>query len=134
MPYGSGKDFHLFKAGDAGESYVDRGDDAGVHFTTGAFTTDGNWHDLSLAAYVPAGVRVVHILLNIRDDLTNQAVELRENGNANAFNEYFNRTQVANISICDDILISCDENRVIEYMFTNTTWTYIALQVRGWFV
>ncbi len=116
------------------KNYVDQGDPSGAHYMTGTFTTDGNWHDLDLSSKVPAGATVVHLLLNMRDNLANVAAEFRKNGNSNAQNIFWQRTQVANISIINDFFLACDANRVIEYRFSNTTWSYIQLQVRGWLI
>lgn len=117
----------------AGLQYEDRGDPTAYDFLIADFTTDGNWHDLDLSAIVPKGVKLVHFTVIVGDDSSNKYIYFRKNGNANAYNANQAKTIVANIYTPYDFFCVCDNNRVIEYMASNTTWSSIALIVRGWF-
>lgn len=114
-------------------TYVDRGDPATWDFVQGDFITDGEWHELDLSSIVPEGVRTIHFIALIRDDIIGSLVQLREKGNVNPYTKFMIRTQTAGMTICGDGIISCDVNRKIEYYATATTWNQIILQVRGWF-
>ena len=114
--------------------YVDRGDPAAVDFTVGDLTTDGAFHELDLSGIVPAGTKAVHIRVVVSDDLISQAFLLRKKGNTNAINTVSAITQVANIAISKDGIVSCSTDRKLEYSATNTTWTWITILVKGYFI
>jgi hypothetical protein len=116
------------------QKYVDRGDPATYDFDLSSLITDGAWHDLNLSSIVPAGAKAVHLRVEISDDVPNSVVRFRKNGNTNIHNAGVLKTQVANQEIDKDIIVSCDANRIIEYLATNTTWTGIWIWVRGWFI
>jgi hypothetical protein len=115
-------------------SYVDRGDPSSTDKEVGDFTTDGTWVDLDLSAIVPTGATRVKFRITIQDGSVNQVMQFRENGNSNAINRDEIRTQVADLDISDTFTIDLDANRIIEYKGTNTTFTKIALVVRGWYI
>ncbi len=125
-------DVPLTEGGVAYASFRDRGDPAAADYTLTDFTTDGTWRDLDLSGIVPAGAKAVLLYIRIKDDLTDRVFGLRKNGNSNAFNTYALNTQVANLSVYDEATVACDSNRIIEYNFTNTTWTSVDVTVRGW--
>jgi hypothetical protein len=114
--------------------YVDRGDNATNDFILTDLTTDGTWRDLDLSSIVPAGAKAVYLVINVQDDAASSVLSLRKNGITNDRNKGIIRTQVANIVIDMSMIVSCDSNRVIEYIATNTTWSLIQINVRGWFI
>ena len=113
---------------------VDRGDPAIVDFSVGDLTTDGNWHDLDLSAIVPVGTKAVHLRIQASDDVPDRSFHLRKKGSSNNLNSAQLRTQVANVSVHNDCVVSCDSNRVIEYKAANTVWTTLYVIVRGWYI
>jgi hypothetical protein len=116
----------------AASEFAYRGDPAGADFTVGNFTTDGSWHDLDLSSIVPAGANTVRFRITIQDGSTNQVVKFRKNGQTNQVNRSEIRTQVVNLDHAQDMEIHLDENRIIEYQTSNTTFTKITLVVQGW--
>lgn len=131
----SGGSDELDLAGLTGKSlYVDRGDPAAVDFEIGDLTTDGAWHELDLSAIVPAGTKAVHIRIIIGDNLINQIIHLRKKGNTNITNTLAVNTQVANILIAKDGILTCSTDRKIEYLAANTTWSAITILVKGYFI
>jgi hypothetical protein len=114
--------------------YVDRGDPSASDFTLASLTTNGAWQDLDLSAIVPAGAVSVHMTVQIRDDATDSWVSFRKNGNSNAINAANIPTQVANLNLENELIVTLDANRVIEYSAKNTTFTAISIKIRGWFL
>ena len=112
--------------------FYDRGDPSSIDFTLSDFTTDEAWHDLDLSNIVPSGAKAVLLSLLIQDDKTLSWVMFRKNGNINEYNVSTRRTQIIDVFVDADIIVSCDVNRVIEYKTENTTFTRLELKVRGW--
>lgn len=112
-------------------NFVDRGDPAADDFSS--FTADAAWHDLDLSAIVPAGAIAVLIRASILDDATNTLFMFRENGNSNEYNVAEVRSQAANVTMANTLVVPCSTARVIEYYITNTTITGTAVTVMGWF-
>lgn len=117
-----------------GDTYVDRGDPSAWDFTKADLTTDGAWHDLDLSAIVPAGAKLILITVMCNEDAVNKWFYLRQKGNSNDFNRSAIRQQVANLANEAVMMVSCDQNRKIQYLATNTVWTVIYIEVRGWFI
>ncbi len=119
-----------------GVDLVDRGDPATSDYDLTGFTRDGAWYDWDLSGVVPAGVSWV--LLNISWSMTsgNDRMQIRKNGNSNAYNLSTVRTQVANIRIDFDVWVAVDANRVIEYNITNgaTFFGTNVATVKGWLI
>ena len=103
-------------------------------FTLPNFITDGQWHDLTLSAIVPAGAKAVLFLICITDNVAGSVMRLRKKGQTDEYNITLMRTQVINSTIDYCELVECDVNRIIQYNFTNTVWTAIDMVVRGWWV
>ena len=98
------------------------------------FTTDATWNDLDCSAKVPAGARFIIFRVQVYDGSINQVFCMRKNGNSNAFNVACVRTQVANQYNDATFIIPCDKNRVVEYMGSNTTFSYIYVTILGWII
>jgi hypothetical protein len=120
--------------GGGGNVYVDRGDPASADFNQGDLTTDGAWHDLDLSGIIDEGAVLVHMTISIVDNAANLYIKFRKNGNSNATNIALMHNPVANIQLDGDILVACDEDGVIEYQCSNTSFTAIVIRVRGWWV
>jgi len=108
---------------------VDRGDPTSPDFDETTLTTDGTWQTLDLSGIVPAGTKFVYLVVLILDDATDKAISFRKNGNGSVANLPSVRTQVANISNDNQMWVACDDNRIVEYIGTNNTFTQIDLTV-----
>lgn len=115
-----------------GNFFYDRGDPAAYDFTLANFTTDNNWHDLDLSAIVPSGAKAVAIQILIQDDALNSHIQFRKKGNTNVYNRSYLNTIVINLWHNLDIIVACDDNRVIEYRASNVVFTGINLTIKGW--
>ena len=104
----------------------------GWDFLTGDFTTDGNWHDLDLSAFVPADSTGVLLRVQINDNLISQRIRIRNKTDPSAANASECLTQVANTFICYDIICPLDSTRIIEYNASNVVWGTIQVIARGW--
>lgn len=118
----------------AGNKYIDRGDVIGYDFSLPIFTTDGDWHTLSLSAIVPTGAKIVHINLGLESPTSAARAYFRNSAFNSAYNALKSRIQAPNTRYMAEGLITLDANRCLEYELEPTTWTRIDLCVRGWFV
>ena len=114
--------------------FVDRGDPSTYDFTQAALTTNGVWNDLDLSSIIPKGTVLVLIRASVSDETVGLLLAFRKNGQANAINASQIRTQEVSILNSSDMIVACDNQRIIEYAATNTTWTTIQIIVRGWWV
>jgi hypothetical protein len=114
-------------------AFVDRGDASAFDFTVSDFTTDGNWHDLDFSSIVPAEAKAVKLKLDVVDNLPQQYIIFRKDGNTNIFNVQTAVTQVANVFNSFDLIIALPPSRIVEYLATATTWSGINALVTGWF-
>lgn len=115
-------------------NYVDRGDPAAADFAQGDLTTDGTWQDLDLSGIVPEGAVCVVLQVLIYDDHPGSYIRFRKKGNTNTQNAYGIRIQLALMYTESNGLVSCDANRVIQYMASDITWDQIRIVVKGWFI
>ncbi len=119
-------------------NFVDRGDPAAADYTeTGSkavFNTDGNWHDLDLSSVVPSGAYAILIQLAVQHTSASINFSLRKKGNSNSVNIATVRTQVASVSIVQQVVVTCDANRVIQYLGANSAYSSIVLTVVGWWL
>lgn len=120
----------------------DNGDDDGFHdrgnanyydVLTASLTTNGAWHDLDLSAIIPNNTTAVVLSVLVKDDAVGSTIQFRKNGNTAIYNRSFTVTQVADVYSVATIIVPCDEDGIIEYLATNTTWTEILITVVGWF-
>ncbi len=115
-------------------SFVDRGDPAAHDFIKTDFTRDGAWHELDLSGIVPAGAKAVSLALTIRSSTVMALCKFRTKGNANEINRSMAWTQVANIWVGNDLVVPLSSDRKIEYNIANIVWTFIKLNVKGWWL
>jgi len=125
--------------GDTGEAgadgtynYTDRGDLANYDFTEATLTIDGAWHDMDLSSIVGAGVRLVLLRVIINNTSIGEPANFRTKGYSGAANRATLRIQEAGYVYDTDMWILTDASGIIEYLFSNTTWTSIDITVRGW--
>ncbi len=123
----------VHRAEGAGDIYVARGDPAAADFTQADLTLDGAAHDLDLSSILPesAAGGLVHLNVQIADNLVSQVLRMRRKGNTNWFARFGMRTQVTNVSVEQEGWIQLDDARVIEYLITAGTDTVI-ITVLGW--
>lgn len=116
-----------------GDQYVDRGDPSVYDFTS--FTTNAAWHELDLSSIVPveAAGKLVHIGMQLQTPTAGAGMYLREVGQVNFTDISRGVCPVANVSMdYTDFWVKCNNDRKIEYFFSNVTWTKSNLVVRGW--
>ncbi|MFH1724309.1 MAG: hypothetical protein ABII00_06770, partial [Elusimicrobiota bacterium] len=120
------------------EKCVDRGDPAEHDFTEADLTIDSGWHDLSLAAIVPAEAANKFVLLRVEVTCSAAGAQFyfRKNGNANERVSTGVRTPVANQQMSSMCGVFCDADRVIEYLGNPAVgaFTLIRITVVGWTV
>jgi len=131
----------LYFTDDAGNDFplggcTDRGDPDEFDWEeTGSkavLNTDANWHDLDLSGIVPAGATFVLLRIRVVDDAVSSVFNVKKKGNANALTGGSIRTQVVDIPVEFDIPVAVDADRKIEYLATNTAFTFIRITVKGW--
>ena len=112
--------------------YHDIGDPAAAHFDEEDLTTDATWNDLDLSSIVGKGIKLVHLYVAISDGAAGSVLGFRQNGNVNAWNAGFVRTQVADVYMDADIFVLTDASGIIEYYGSDLDFTTIDITVRGW--
>ncbi len=112
--------------------FHNRGDPGFWDFILGNFTTDANWYDLDLSTIVPVGAKTILIHVQLTDNASASFVGFRKNGNSSIYNVAYAQTQVSGITNYISLIVPCDSGRIIEYQFSNTTFTAIKLTVGGW--
>lgn len=114
--------------------YHDRGDPVVYDFNKSTITIDDNWHDISFSTFVPVGAKTLLLRIAIQNTSSNpQGIHFRKNGNTGIYNNSSAMTTIADRTMQSDVIVSCDENRTIEYMVNNTgTWGAIEITVAGW--
>jgi hypothetical protein len=115
-------------------TFVDRGDPSAWDYGVGNFTTDATWRDLDLSSIVPSGAKAVLMHLSLNDGAVGSEMRFRKNGNSNTFAMSRIFTQIADVSVDQDLIVACDSNRVIEYYGSNLTFTAINLAIKGWWI
>lgn len=93
-------------------------------------TADSAWHQLNLGGIVPAGATAIVLHVLFTGNVADLAFAVKKNGNAGNNNISCVRCQVANQANQGDLIVGCDSNRIIEYLFNGGT--YIAVTVGGW--
>jgi len=124
--------FFIGKAG--GIMLYDRGDPVGWDFSLPAIVTDGDAHDMDLSGIIPAGTVAVLLNVYVQDNTDMSAISFRKKGNSNWVNISSPICQVTMVFNCQDIIVFCDSNGVIEYKTANTTFSFIDVVVKGWFI
>lgn len=122
----------MFASQNKGHKYVDRGDFNDPDFTVGDFIADETWRDLDLSSIIPKGVSLVLFSLALLVDEAPCTVCFRQKGIEDELNCSTLSTQVDMIPMIRDILVSPDNNGIIQYHAEIDPWLVISLSVRGW--
>lgn len=113
--------------------YNDRGDPAAFDFAVGDLTTDDTWRDLDLSSIISNSLaKAVVLFVSISDGVANSRIQFRKKGNSNVIARSSIRTQIANIVIDADLVVSCNTSQVIQYRASNLTFTTANIVVKGW--
>lgn len=106
----------------------------GEAYYTGSFKTDGGTYQLDMSSIVPAGAKAIALIIDITDDAAGSYFALRKNGQANWYNRFVIRTQVAGISNDLNAVLSCASDRIFEYFTANEIYIWIRLAIMGWWI
>jgi len=117
----------------AGIQWLDRGDIASVDFNISTLTADGDWHDLDISAIVGTGEKLVVIESNLKDNAGGKEMLVRTKGNVNEINISPCGTIKADKTCSRNLLLSTNENGVVQYKIESGIWEITDLTVRGWF-
>jgi len=112
--------------------YIDRGDPADYDLVQGDMTLDNDHHDFDLSSIVPEGATAVHLRVLLKNTIVNKRIEFRKKGNVNTRNTAQCTTQVANVTLNNDVIVAVGESRIIEYWANAGGWVSISIVVRGW--
>lgn len=113
--------------------YVDRGDPSAYDFTVTSLTMNNNWQNLDLSSIVPIGAKTVCLMVSMIDERGDSYVIFRKKGNVNIINYSMIVTQVAEITVAQDMIVPCDIDRFIEY-FGNAGIDHVYITVKGWWI
>jgi len=126
---------NLFNTGKGSNyRYCDRGDPSGFDWEVGDLTTDASYHDLDCSSIAPSDAVALIIRCQIKDDAASKYVLFKNKDNTNYYTGGAIWTQVANVIVEDVFIVSCDENQIIQYMASNTTFTSINISIIGWYI
>jgi hypothetical protein len=112
--------------------FTDRGDPGAYDKTVGDFTKDYAWHDWDLSGIVPAGAKAVVIDMVVLVSSGTGWVDLRRDGNANAYNISRLCAPAINYYAAGDMVVALSDDRKIEYRINTATWTELNAVVKGW--
>jgi len=116
------------------QQFVDRGDPSAYDFEPEDFTDDYQWHDLDLSSIVDRNAKCVVLTILMKSPTVDAEITLRKNGNTNERNYSRQYIQAANQAIVAQLIVSPDNNGVIEYKVSNVVWTCLHVCIVGWFV
>lgn len=115
-------------------SFVDRGDPAGPDFGTGDIIADDTWRELDLSGIVPANTKAILFLCRVKNIDTGVWLYFRKAGNSNEENTSRAVTQVSNVWRYIDRVCPISDDRKIEYKSSVTTWLFVRITVKGWWL
>lgn len=114
--------------------FTDRGDVGVVDQTLATLIADSAWHRWDLSAIVPSGAKSILFHVWFLGNVVDLVFAVRRGGTlpvgGYVWNQSVIRCQVANQMNNADLVVACDVNRVIEYLFSGGT--SIGVVVRGW--
>jgi len=123
----------MFFSRPAGHKYTNRGDPAVCDFDLTDFPAEDTWYDLNLSDIVPPNTKGVIITVKTVNSGAGGTMYFRKNGNSNVIEGDGVETQVALVKARANLIIGCDNNRIIEGFMSNLTFTSIEITVTGWF-
>jgi hypothetical protein len=112
--------------------FQNRGDPEDFDFTTNDFTTNEQWYELDCSLIVPENAKAILLYVQIKSDNYSDYLTFRKNGNINNFVRSTVRTQVPNVFNDLNCIVSCDNDRMIEYKAKNTSFSEIYVSIMGW--
>lgn len=112
--------------------YHDRGDPDSYDFELGDLTEDNAWHTLDLSGIVPADTKGVALFVMYKASGAGQSIVFRKNGNFFTSNRSMIVTAVADIFHTQDIIVSCDTDRFVEYKMSSPQTVTVRILVKGW--
>ena len=115
----------------AGESWTDRGDEAGWDFLQSDLTTDNTWRDMDLSSIIGTNQATVFLRVSITETV-GRSIQFRENGNTTTVNASVCVVPVSSQNIQYDINVRTDTSGIIEYKASNVAWSQIAISAKGW--
>jgi len=116
----------------SGQQYYDRGDPAAWDYEPGDFTTDNTYRDLDLSGISVVGTNRALVYMRFAFKGTVGAtIRLRQNGNINDFNTYRGQFRTVGDTVHDYPWVYTDENGVIEYKISNSSWTNLNMLIMG---
>ena len=115
----------------AGESWTDRGDEAGWDFLQSDLTTDNTWRDMDLSSIIGTNQATVFLRVSITETV-GRSIQFRENGNTTTVNASVCVVPVSSQNIQYDINVRTDTSGIIEYKASNVAWSSISILVKGW--
>ena len=116
--------------------FVNRGDPAAVDFTEATITIDGTWHDMDLSAICPVGAKTVLLrVLVLRNAAPNSSYGfyMKKKGQTNDINVGAMYYQVNGIGLTQEMTISLDANRFVEYK-AQVAYDVLHITVAGWWM
>jgi hypothetical protein len=117
------------------QEYVDRGDPSDFDFDVADFTFDSTWRTLDLSGIVPADAVAVDISCAFRTTVAGYTFYFRKPGNSNYHNGLRQQTQVGNMPIEMNGIVSCNSSREIEYFGSSAaTYDLANFVVKGWII
>ncbi|MBA7524151.1 hypothetical protein ES705_16288 [subsurface metagenome] len=117
----------------AGVQWIDRGDIDAVDYNVTSLTANDNWQDLDISGIVGTGRKLVVIESNLKDNAGGKVMLVRTKGNVNEINISPCGTIKADKTCSRNLLLSTDENGVVQYKIESGIWSITDLTVRGWF-
>lgn len=121
----------------AGQGYLtqamfNRGDAEFVDFAVGDWIADNTWREKDLSGIIPEGAKGFSAAVNIRANAINKVAQFRMHGNIRGINVSKIQTQVANVSILQDITQLISDDRIMEYRISTFAWATINFTVKSW--
>ena len=114
--------------------FVSRGDLGSYDFTTPDFITDGKEHDLDLSHIVEKGARAVLMGTSVYDEKPDTFITFKAKENQNNINISLTGVIIKNVVTYLDLICSIGRSRILTYKATKTSWTWIYLYVKGWWL
>ncbi|MEE8208023.1 MAG: hypothetical protein V3T88_03590 [Nitrosomonadaceae bacterium] len=116
------------------DTYVDRGYVSIWDFDKDDFIADGTWRTKDFSSLVPSDAKRVDLLVIIRADQSNVAIEFSEFA-LPGFNVSYVRTQTANVYNQDDMTIKFpSDSKILAYYIHNKPVAALYVIVKGWWI
>jgi hypothetical protein len=114
------------------DKYQWRGDPASVDKTESDLSVTTTWTDLDLSAIIPPGVKTINLICSLTGS-AGSMLKFRRNGQTGDKSVAVISASVDSVSVFEDLITTCDSNRVIEYYRTGGI-SAATLTVKGWWM